>query len=236
MNRGKYAAPRRRRRRSTLKPLLVAMAVVLLIGCIAGGTLAWLTSTPSAVTNTFTTSDITITLTETSTSATAEEHNYKMIPGWTIEKDPEVTVKAGSEKCYVFVKVTESDNFSTFMEYDIAEGWTQLKDNQGTEVKGVYYRVVDTNADDLTFSVIGYRETIGDATTFHKDKVLVKSTVTKEMMNALNQATYPTLKFQAAAIQFYKTNNTDFGAYDAFDAIDWDAAAATDPAPDPTTP
>ena len=71
MNRGKYAAPRRRRRRSTLKPLLVAMAVVLLIGCVAGGTLAWLTSTPDAVTNTFTNSDITITLEETSTSTTA---------------------------------------------------------------------------------------------------------------------------------------------------------------------
>ena len=215
MNRGRYAAPRRRRRRSTLKPLLVAMAVVLLIGCVAGGTLAWLTSTPSAVTNTFTTSDITITLTETSTSATAEEHNYKMIPGWTIEKDPEVTVKAGSEKCYVFVKVTESSNFDAFMEYDIAEGWTQLKDNQGTEVKGVYYLVAETDAQNQTFNVL------------KDNQVSVLSTVTKEAMKNLTPDKYPTLTFQAAAIQFYKTNDTDFGAYDAFNAIDWTAAAGT---------
>ena len=105
MNRGKYAAPRRRRRRSTLKPLLVAMAVVLLIGCVAGGTLAWLTSTTPEVTNTFTTSDINITLEESSTSTDPEvvEHKYKMIPGCTITKDPKGTVAPGSEAWFVFV-------------------------------------------------------------------------------------------------------------------------------------
>lgn len=217
MNRGKYAAPRRRRRRSTLKPLLVAMAVVLLIGCVAGGTLAWLTSTPSAVTNTFTTSDITITLDETSTSTTAVEHNYKMIPGWTITKDPKVTVKAGSEKCFVFVKVTESTNFDKFMSYDIVDDWTQLIDKDGTNVPGVYFRIVDASAadSDMEFPVLV------------DNKVQVSKEVTKGDMNALTPTTYPTLTFQAAAIQYEMTNGKAFDAINAYNAINWDAAAAT---------
>lgn len=216
MNRGKYAAPRRRRRRSTLKPLLVAMAVVLLIGCVAGGTLAWLTSTPDAVTNTFTNSDITITLEETSTSTTAVEHNYKMIPGWTITKDPKVTVKVGSEKCYVFVKVTKSTNFDKFMSYDIADDWTQLVDKDQNNVTGVYYRIVDEAAEmGVPYSVL------------KNDKVSVRDNVTKEDMNALTPTTYPTLTFQAAAIQYEKTNGTAFDAINAYNAINWDAAAAT---------
>lgn len=209
MNRGKYAAPRRRRRRSALKPLLVAMAVVLLIGCVAGGTLAWLTSTPSAVTNTFTSSDITITLDETTGT------EYKMIPGYTIEKNPKVTVQADSEKCYVFVKVKKSDNFSSFMTCEIATGWTQLLDKDNKAVDGVYYRVAETDAQNQTFDVL------------KDNQVSVLTTVTKEAMNALTPDKYPTLKFQAAAIQYYKTNDTDFGAYDAFNAIDWDVAAGT---------
>lgn len=217
MNRGKYAAPRRRRRRSTLKPLLVAMAVVLLIGCVAGGTLAWLTSTTPEVTNTFTTSDITITLTETPTRPNTEEHNYKMIPGWTITKDPKVTVKAGSEKCFVFVKVTESTNFGNFMSYEITDAWTQLIDKDGINVPGVYFRIVDASAadSDMEFPVLV------------DNKVQVSKEVTKGDMNALTPTTYPTLTFQAAAIQYEMTNGKAFDAINAYNAINWDAAAAT---------
>lgn len=216
MNRGKYAAPRRRRRRSTLKPLLVAMAVVLLIGCVAGGTLAWLTSTTGEVTNTFTTSDINITLAETAT-------NFKMIPGYYIEKDPKVTVQGGSEKCYVFVKIDESTDpvLSNYITYDVAPGWIVLDE---TQYPGVYYRVVETREVAQTFGVIGYKETVG---TFIYDKVLVKSTVTKEMMNALNQteAAKPTLTFKAYAIQYMKNNTENFTPEEAYRNVT--AAAGT---------
>lgn len=192
MNRGRYAAPRRRRRRSTLKPLLVAMAVVLLIGCVAGGTLAWLTSTPSAVTNTFTTSDITITLDEST------GNTYKMIPGWAITKDPKVTVTKGSEKCYVFVEVTEGNNFSNYMTYGITNDWTKLQD-------GVYYCVVD--ASDATDDVV-----IGILT---DNKVAVKDTVTKSDMTTAASA-QPTLTFKAYAIQYMKNNTENFTATEAY--------------------
>ena len=210
MNRGKYAAPRRRRRRSTLKPLLVAMAVVLLIGCVAGGTLAWLTSTTPEVTNTFTSSDITIRLDETTGT------QYKMIPGWTITKDPKVTVTAGSEECYVFIKVSKSDNFDSFMSYSIITGddaWTQLTGVTDT----VYYRIVNASA--ATSNVV--LPILAD------NKIQVNGNVTKDMMNALNESSYPTLTFQAAAVQYKDSNNSNFSPAAAYEKIDWTTAPAT---------
>ena len=212
MKQGKYAAPvRRRRRRNTLKPMLIAMAVVLLLGCVTGGTLAWLTSTTDAVTNTFTTSNITISLAETT------GNSYKMIPGYTITKDPKVTVTKGSEKCYVFIKVVESDNFDDFMSYSIIsdgdDAWTQL-----TSVTGkVYYRVVDASAatSDVELPILV------------NDQIQVSDKVTKGAMNALTENTYPTLTFQAAAIQYNDSNSTNFAPKAAYDQIDWNAAAST---------
>lgn len=200
MNRGRYAAPRRRRRRSTLKPLLVAMAVVLLIGCVAGGTLAWLTSTTDKVTNTFSTSDINITLAET------PDVEYKMIPGWTIAKDPEVTVVDGSEDCWLFVKVEKSANFDSYMSYEIAAGWTKMDNVTGGY--DVYYRKVLSTDTTKSFSVL------------KDDQVSVLTTVTMSDM-ATAKTTQPTLTFQAAAVQLYKSNNLEFTAAEAYGQFEW---------------
>ena len=192
MKQGKYAAPvRRRRRRNTLKPMLIAMAVVLLLGCVTGGTLAWLTSTTDPVTNTFTVGDINITLDETTS-------DYKMIPGYTIAKDPKVTVAANSEKCYLFVKVTKSTNFDNYMTYEMASGWTAV---DGTT--GVYYRVVEPSTSEQKFSVL------------KDDQVSVLGTVTKAAMETAN-ASKPTLTFQAAAVQYNKNNTTEFTVAEAY--------------------
>lgn len=207
MKQGKYAAPvRRRRRRNTLKPMLIAMAVVLLLGCVTGGTLAWLTATTGEVKNTFTVGNIDIDLEETTTA-------YKMIPGCTIDKDPVVTVNANSEKCYLFVKVTENIgitgyDFDDYISYEIDTGWTEVN---ATTDPGVYYRVVDTSTSDQEFSVL-----VGD-------EVTVSENVTKAMMDALGSSTanYPTLTFQAAAVQYYSTNDTKFEVADALDKITW---------------
>ena len=210
MKQGKYAAPvRRRRRRNTLKPMLIAMAVVLLLGCVTGGTLAWLTSTTGSVTNTFTTSDINITLAET-------KNDFKMIPGYTIEKDPVVTVTAGSEDCWLFVKIDESSNLESYVSYDVADGWNELTaDKDGNTLKGVYYRSVMTTDPVKSFSVL------------KDDKVTVLETVTKPMMDALkcDGATQPTLTFQAAAVQYYKTNNTQFDVTEAYAQVEWPSSS-----------
>ena len=193
MKQGKYAAPvRRRRRRNTLKPMLIAMAVVLLLGCVTGGTLAWLTDKTDEVTNTFTVGDINITLDETTS-------DYKMIPGYTIAKDPKVTVKANSEKCYLFVKLTKSNNFDSFMTFETATGWNAVSGQTG-----VYYRIVEASGSDQDFDVL------------ENNQVSVLETVTKPDMNALSSNNYPTLTVQAAAVQFNKNNTESFTVAEAY--------------------
>lgn len=158
------------------KALALVLALTLLVAGIVGGTLAWLTDQTAEVKNTFTVGDINIGLTETTT-------DYKMVPGNTIAKDPTVTVKANSEACWLFVKVTESTDLKDFITYAIAEGWTALPG-----VDGVYYREVPASAADQPFSVLK-----GDAVTVNSD-------VTKEMLTAKDFAN-PTLTFKAYAVQ-----------------------------------
>lgn len=80
------------------KTVALLLALVLVFGVAAGGTLAWLTAQTSEVKNTFTYGDINIELTETTSG-------YKVVPGATDSKDPTIKVTAGSEKCYVYAKV-----------------------------------------------------------------------------------------------------------------------------------
>ena len=170
------------------KSLALFLAIAIVVVGVVAGTVAWLTDRTAAVKNTFTTSDITIELKET----TGE--NYKMIPGWTIAKDPKVTVKAGSEACYLFVKLEKSENFDTFMTYEMADGWTALP-----STTDVYYREVAAATADTTFEVL------------KGNQVSVKDTVTKAQMNGLTETTYPTLTVTAYASQLNKNATTEFG-------------------------
>ena len=78
-----------RRRSVSSRAFIALLALVLVIGCVAGGTVAWLVATTDTVTNTFTYGKINITLTET-------ERTYNIVPGVALDKDPKVTVKGGS--------------------------------------------------------------------------------------------------------------------------------------------
>ena len=184
------------------KTFVLLLALVLIAGAAVGGTLAWLTDTTDAVQNTFTTSDIKIELAE------SKNLDLKMIPGWTITKDPKVTVKAGSEKCYLFVKIEKSTNFDTFMTYTVANDWKALNDtnSDGVADDGVYYRVVEASNADQEFAVL------------KDNQVTVKDTVTKANMEALKaaNATPPTLTFTAYASQFSKNNTESFTAAEAW--------------------
>ena len=163
------------------KKVLSIVAVVLVLCCAIGGTLAWLTAKTDPVVNTFTVGDINIELTE------SENLNLKMVPGNTISKDPKVTVKANSEACWLFVKVEESANFGDFMTYEMANGWTQ---GDGTKIPAnAFYREVAATTAAIDFSVL------------QGDSVSVKDTVTKADLNALTQNTFPTLTFTAYAVQ-----------------------------------
>lgn len=175
----------RRRRSVSGRAFVTLLALVLVFGCAVGGTFAWLTAKTDPVVNTFTYGDINIDLTETTGTA------YKIIPGVNISKDPKVTVTAGSEACWLFVKV-EEENWPTFKEadgetakiaYGIESGWTKLEGQSG-----VYYREVGAVNADTSFEVI-------------KDNVItVSENLTKDEVKDV-VTVQPKLTFTAYAVQ-----------------------------------
>lgn len=167
----------------SIKIAALIAAIVLVIGCTAGGTVAWLVSKPKPIVNTFTIGDINAELAET-----AKE--FKIVPGVDIVKDPVATVEANSEECYLFVQLTE-ENWPDFTEkgsttrkvkYDIADGWTKLED-------GVYYYVVAKSDADQAFPVL------------KDNKVTVSNTLTKEEANDIQKAGTPKLTVAVYAVQ-----------------------------------
>lgn len=174
------------------KVLALVLAMVLVVVGIAAGTLAWLTAKSDTVTNTFTTSDIKVKLEET-------KNNFKMIPGYDIQKDPKATVLAGSEECFLFVKLEKSANFDTFMTYEMAEGWELVPGETN-----VYFRKVVAVNIGTAYSVL------------KGDKVSVKGKVTKAMMEGLSANTLPTLTITAYASQLHKNAETEFTAAEAW--------------------
>ena len=173
----------RRSRSVSGRAFVTLLALVLVFGCAVGGTFAWLTAKTDAVVNTFTYGDINIGLAETT------GNDYKIVPGVAISKDPKVTVEAGSEACWLFVKVEEkdwpafkeTDNNKAKIDYKIASGWTELEG-----VSGVYYREVGAVTADTSFDVI-------------KDNVItVSENLTKTEVNTV---VHPKLTFTAYAVQ-----------------------------------
>ena len=169
-----------------MKAVVLLLAVVLLIGCVAGGTLAYLMTKSATVTNTFVAGEIgTLTLSET----TGE--SYIVTPGVDITKDPTVTFSGNNVAAYVFLKV-EADGWTvagtgTTYTYSVGTnqemkwelvGWTKLED-------GVYYKEVAANAGAQSWSVI------------KDDKIIVSSEITKDNISGYTKE----LKFTAYAIQ-----------------------------------
>lgn len=169
-----------RRRSVGMKTFVAMLALVLVIGCAVGGTVAWLVSSTNAVVNTFTYGDINITLGETTGS------DYKIIPGVDIPKDPKVTVKKDSEACWLFVKVEEEGTFvANKVTYSIADGWTK---GGGTNIPAnVYYRAVDAVTNDTDFAVL------------KDNKIYVSEELSKSDIQSISAQ--PKLTFTAYAVQ-----------------------------------
>ena len=97
------------------KSLALVLALAMIVVCVVGGTLAWLIATTPEVKNTFTVGNVAITLDEAKATDDGtlvpnadrvKANSYKLLPGHTYNKDPMVTVKAGSESSYVKMTVT----------------------------------------------------------------------------------------------------------------------------------
>ena len=168
------------------KVVVLLLAIVLVIGCVAGGTLAYLMAKSSTVTNTFVAGEIgTLSLSETT------GNSYIVTPGVEIKKDPVVTFNGNNVAAYVFLKVdatgwTASGTDTTYT-YSIGDkqemkwvldGWTKLED-------GVYYKEVAANAGEQSWSVI------------KDNKITVSSEITKANISDYTKG----LTFTAYAIQ-----------------------------------
>lgn len=187
MKNGKYS----KRRGVATKALVMVLSLMLVAGLSVGATLAWLTDTSDTVTNTFTVGDINITLQEhglnedgtLNTNKEVQGNSYKFIPGVNLNKDPFVTVEAGSEACWLFIKVTETDWPTTDkISYSIDSQWTELEGEDG-----VYYRKVDATTADTNFYILT------------NNLITVSEELTKEEANAITGT--PKLTFVAYAIQ-----------------------------------
>ena len=148
------------------KALLTLCAALLLVSMTVGATVAYLTANTAVVTNTFTVGNIQIGLDEAKCDLNGKviadagrvtQNQYKLFPGHTYTKDPIVYVKAGSEACWVFVKVENgiSGIESTDQGYvnianQIANNdWQQLTIDDAP-VAGVYFykNIVDASEED----------------------------------------------------------------------------------------
>lgn len=181
------------------KKLTTVLAIVLVVALSVAGTYAYLTSKTATITNTFTVGKVNIDLKETfNTDAdgdgTKDCWKMQLIPGTSAVKDPTVTVKADSEKCYLFVKFEEKNSPATYLSYTStltdAKGWTKLN----TE-SNVWYRVVDKASTDTSFVLL---QADGNG-----NMVTVKDTVTNDNMA---EAAKAELVYTAYACQFEGMN------------------------------
>ena len=142
------------------KAIALVLCAALLVAGSVFGTLAYLKSQTETLTNTFTAGKVEITLHEYQLEEagkivmTGEEGNktpvkangpltgIKLVPGRVIEKNPVITVKEGSEACYLFVKI--DDGLKTFATINLdAKKWIQI----GTTNIYYYKETVSAPAD-----------------------------------------------------------------------------------------
>lgn len=192
-----------------MKKRSIALIACMMVLCLAvGGTIAWLTASTDAVTNTFTIGDIKIKLEETGTNTSGEKTYSSLVPGDVETKDPKVTVEGGSENCYLFVKITETNNtvnekqIITWSEALTAAGFTKY--TKETEDGDVYYIAVNAADADQAWNILT------------NDQVTVNTALTKADVTAIG-TNYPKLAFDAAAVQ--SENIADVDA--AYAQVQW---------------
>ncbi len=145
-------------KKMNLKSMAVLGVICALLGTTALGTVAWLTATDD-VTNTFTVGNITEPEVGPTDPVNPDPDNpqtpdvydpevdgnifepywvdqSKLVPGYSISKDPYVGIGKGSEDSYVFVNV--ENNFGKNVYFAINSGWTAVEAN-GVILEGEKY-------------------------------------------------------------------------------------------------
>ena len=164
------------------------MAFVLVIAGTVGVTMALLTDKTVSVENTFTIGKVDIDLTEST-------NTYKLIPGSSITKDPKVTVKEGSEACWLFVQLdVETALDAVLNDFSYVDGWAVLN-NHGLTVAGAN-----------TIVIYKQNATVGEYGIFTENKLYVDTNATTALINA---ATDKTLTVTAYAVQAENVTTVD---------------------------
>ena len=131
------------------------------------GTLAYLTS-QDTVTNTFTVGKVEITLDEAPVNEMGvviagnrvDNNEYKLIPGHNYFKDPTIHVQDGSEACWLFVKIENTNPNATIN--GLAEnGWISIV---GTDYWVYDGATVGANSNVKVFDSFTYANTVTDTT------------------------------------------------------------------------
>ena len=208
------------------KAMLMTLCAIILVVATVFGTMAYLTSDDEVV-NTFTVGNVAIKLDEAEANpdgslvegaARVKKNSYKLLPGHTYNKDPMVTLLAGSEESYVKMTVTFSkasaldaifaptgaDLTSIFNGYD-SKNWI-YKDN-----------TKDTTADTRTYE-FWYKAAVGApeadvALDALFDSITVPSSINKDQLKTIEGMT---ITVNAYAIQADGFANAD-AAWKAFE-------------------
>lgn len=192
-------------RTNNARRILLLVGLMSLVAVISiGGTIAWLTDKTDAVTNTFTAADIDIDLVETwnadkNNDGTNDAWEAKLVPGTTYAKDPKVIVKAGSEPCWLFIRVTDTNNTITINEaeenvlsYSVKSDWSPVPDHTGFYFK----EIKSATASDTPHNVLTGNDV------YTNGYVTVNSGLTKAMEESMKtNGTTPTITVMAAAVQ-----------------------------------
>lgn len=195
------------------KIIAMMTAMVMLFGVVVGGTVAWLQAKSLEVNNTFTFGKIEIDIDETDNEdddTSTKNNAYDLIPGEVSQKDPKVTVIKGSEKCYVYVKVTELNNkFDTNKDvivYSVdSKNWKVVD-----ATKGIY---VYTNGTSQAYAVDALAENVetklilaevldASGQPIANKHIRVNSELDESDIKAMTDAnTLPKITFKACAVQ-----------------------------------
>ena len=151
------------------KKLTMVVSLLLVMALSIGGTLAYLTAESETITNTFTIGNIEISLAETTGTT------YTVVPGATVDKNPTVTVKKGSEACWLYacvennVQVTVEGKQVTVAELNIGADWKEVATKDNKTLYRYTEAAVAANADaDQDFGIF-------TTVTFDGDKITAEN-------------------------------------------------------------
>ena len=206
---------------------MIAVCAMLLVCVTIGATVAYLTS-QATVTNTFTVGKVNIKLDEAKANLDGtlvdgadrvQANEYKLLPGRTCNKDPMVTVLAGSELSYVKMTVTVSK--ANELDAIFAPGGADLTQivNGYAPANWIYKgNTKDATANTRTYE-FWYKEAVGApgadvALDALFDSITVPGAITGEQLETIEGMT---ITVNAYAIQADGFANAD-AAWTAFNA------------------